>query len=166
MYLIETLTNDKTARIALYILISIGFFLTKVNAAPADSIKVNARNGDVNASSIYEVYFSISTEIPASASIVVIFPDDFGLSNVNVAGSTTINGGFELTVNQKKVILKRSGHGDVIEPDQQVSVKFANVKNPPRSVDQYEIDVEIRDNDNQVLKASRTRVNVEPVTRK
>jgi len=62
-----------------------------------------------------------------------------------IAGSTTINGGFYLSVEKQVVIIKRSGLGREIPANEKVDVKFAIVKNPREPRDGYEIVVEILD---------------------
>ena len=145
MYLNETYKNFGTGKFIF--LVTVFSFLISFNAVKgiaADSIIVKAKHSDVEASSIYEIYFSIAQEIPQKAVIVVTFPENFDLAGVIIAGSTTINGGFEVTVDGSKVLLKRSGLGRIIKPYEKVDVKFANVKNPSEPADDYKIKVELK----------------------
>jgi len=145
MYLNETYKNFGTGNFIF--LITVFSFLISFNTVqgmPVDSIIVKAKHIDVEANSIYEVYFSIAQEISQKAVIVVTFPDNFNLAGVIIAGSTTVNGGFKVTVDGSKVLLRRSGLGRIIKPHEKVDVKFANVKNPSEPADDYEIKVEVK----------------------
>ncbi|MBD3290801.1 hypothetical protein GF337_18485, partial [candidate division KSB1 bacterium] len=95
MYLHETLRYFKTI---LLVIILIFTSVYMASAFPADTIKVNARNGEAGGKSIYELYFSVSQQITPNATITVKFPEGFDLSDVAIASSTTINGGFQVAV--------------------------------------------------------------------
>ena len=65
MYLFETIKNFKTDKLIistfiLFLLVSASSLL----AAPPDTVTVNARNGEANGKSIYEILFSVSKPIP------------------------------------------------------------------------------------------------------
>ncbi|RKY90591.1 hypothetical protein DRQ15_07065 [candidate division KSB1 bacterium] len=64
------------------------------------------------------------------------------MSRVKLAGSSTINGGFKVSVDGQRVAIKRSGLGRPILPGENVEVKFANVRNPVAE-GEYVITVEI-----------------------
>ncbi|UCE07713.1 MAG: hypothetical protein JSW07_06695, partial [bacterium] len=116
-----------------------------VVAAPADTIQVVPKHAQSGKSSIYQINFVVSKPIPPKAIIRVTFPEEFDLSDLMIAGSTTINGGFDLTVDKQLVTMKRSGLGREIAANEKVNVKFAIVKNPKQSADNYKIMVEILD---------------------
>jgi len=144
MYLNETLKNVETKKFT-YVFFFINFFLIHVvSGFSADSVLVKAKNNEADVKSIYEVQFSISQAIPSEAEMIVTFPEYFDLSEVLLAGSTTINGGFDLKVEAPKVIITRSGLGRIIEPNEKVDIKFANVRNPSKPADNYKIKVEIK----------------------
>jgi len=111
--------------------------------AASDSLRVRAIPPETGAVSIYEVSFSLSQPLPADGSLILTFPQPFDLSRVVMAGSSTINGGFRVSVEGQRVILARSGLGRVIPANEKVDVKFANVKNPPEPRDDYAIRVEV-----------------------
>lgn len=147
MSLFETKSLKKLAIGALVIAtISLICFISEpLGAAPADSVQVIAKHAEADANSIYQIRFSVARPIPPKAIIRVTFPAEFDLSEVLIAGSTTINGGFELLVDKQVVTLKRSGLGRTIPANEAVDVKFAIVKNPRRAADDYRIAVEILD---------------------
>ena len=149
MYLFETCKDFDTKRSIFLLTFMIVLMSSNlVWALPADSITIKPRHANVNASSIYEITFSIGQEISSNAKIIITFPDAFNLSDVLIAGSTTINGGFKVMVESSKVILQRSGLGRTIAPNEKVNVKFANIRNPSEPADNYKIIVEIIDEKN------------------
>jgi hypothetical protein len=158
MYLSETFKKHDTKKLIL--LLAILMTIVSVNlvwGVPADSITVKAKHVEVESNSIYQVYFSIDQEIPPKAIIVVTFPESFDLSGVSIAGSTTINGGFGISVDNSKVIIKRSGLGKTVKPNEKVDVKFANVKNPNTADDNYKIKVEIKnENETTIIEKEET----------
>lgn len=160
MYLIETLKYRRTVKfITIFALL---FMCNILNAMPADTVRINARNGDAGHKSIYEIYFSVDQEITPNASVVVSFPEGFDLSDVSIASSTTINGGFEVSVNNSSVILKRTGLGKSIPPNEKVNIKFANVKNPDSAVSNQKVTIEIRNDNNQTVLNKEEEIQVVP----
>lgn len=146
MYLSETYKNIRTIVYTLVILVGLIFFAgNSVMAFPADTVEVIARHPESGERSTYQINFVVSKPIPAKAIIRVTFPDDFDLSDLMIAGSTTINGGFDLSVNRSVVTMKRSGLGREILANEKVDVKFAIIKNPDQPSDNYKIVIEILD---------------------
>jgi len=151
MYLSETHKKNETGGKYLFvIMLIIGLIISKsdsIMAVPADTIDVIAKHTEIAKSSVYQINFIVSKPIPVKAIIRVIFPDEFDLSDLMIAGSTTINGGFDLIVDKQVVTMKRSGLGREIPANEKVDVKFAIVKNPNQPADNYKIIVEILDNE-------------------
>lgn len=131
-------------------------------AFAADSVKVIVKNQQAKASSIYEVEFVASKPISPKATIVINFPEAFDLSNLQVAGSSTLNGGFNLKVENKELRLERSGLGREISPNEKVSVKFAIVKNPDRAGDEYNLEIEILNDQKQSIFSKEEKVSILP----
>ncbi len=160
MYLIETLKYFRTVKFVM--IFTLLLLCNILNAMPADTVRINARNGEAGEKSIYEIYFSVEQEITQNASVVVSFPEDFDLSGVTIASSTTINGGFEVSVNNSSVILKRTGLGKNILPNEKVNIKFANVKNPDSAVNNNKVTIEIRNDNNQTVLNREEEIQVVP----
>lgn len=118
------------------------FCLSSLSWAAIDSLSVNPIDPEAGELSIYQVSFVLSDTLPSDAVIMITFPGDFDLPRVKLAGSSTINGGFKVSVDGQRVVLKRSGLGRPIPPGERVDVKFANVINPVRE-GEYVITVEI-----------------------
>jgi len=149
MYLYETFKKSNTRCNYFFLLILnltlLSFTNNSAIAVPADTIEVIAKHPESGKSSIYQINFVISRPIPSKAVIRVTFPDEFDLSDLMIAGSTTINGGFELAVNKQVLTMKRSGLGREIPANERIDVKFAIVKNPKEPADNYKIVIEILD---------------------
>lgn len=149
MYLFETFRWNKAANkyVFLFILMisMLAVSIGPTMALPADSIEVVAKNPESTANSIYQLKFSISKPIPQNAMFRVTFPVEFDLSDLLIAGSATINGGFEIVVENKTVVMKRSGLGREIAANETADLKFAIVKNPGQPADDYTIVIEILD---------------------
>ena len=146
MYLSET--NKNTGTIVYTFVILLGLILLTGNAVmalPADTVEVIARHPESGERSTYQITFQVSKPIPANAVLRITFPDEFDLSDLMIAGSITINGGFDLQVNNQVVTIKRSGLGREIPANEKVDVKFAIIKNPELPSDNYKIVVEILD---------------------
>ncbi|MDZ7331855.1 MAG: hypothetical protein ONB13_07850 [candidate division KSB1 bacterium] len=131
-------------------------------AALADSVKIIAKHPEIRNSSIYQVNFVLDKAIPAQAAFRIVFPIGFDLSDLMIAGSSTINGGFVLQVEGQTVTIKRSGLGKEIPPNQPVDVKFAIVKNPPQPADDYEIHVELLDESEKPILKTTTKHKIVP----
>jgi hypothetical protein len=149
MYLSETSYWSKAGGkyIFLFILMTsmLTFLISSAMASPADSIEVIAKHPESAANSIYQVKFSVSKPVPSNAIFRVTFPQEFDLSDLLIAGSTTINGGFEISVDKQVVVMKRSGLGKELPANQTADLKFAIVKNPGTPADDYKILIEILD---------------------
>lgn len=159
MYLSETyhrFETGKTRFIPILFFITIIYFFTSVaSAAPADTVNVIARHPESSAKSIYKIEFRIEKPISPTAKLNVTFPAEFDLSELMIASSTTMNGGFDVEVNDQILTLKRSGLGREIKPNEKVDVKFAIVKNPLKPADNYRITVEIIEDERSVLKQEK-----------
>jgi len=159
MYLSETYNRFETGKKVLFpvlLFITAIYLINSVAyASPADTVNVIARHPESNAKSIYKIEFRVAKPISPTAMLKVTFPQEFDLSELMIASSTTMNGGFEVDVKDQILTLKRSGLGRQIKPNEKVDVKFAIVKNPLKPADSYRIIVEIIENEKSVLKEEK-----------
>ncbi|MBC8184256.1 hypothetical protein H8E88_24440 [candidate division KSB1 bacterium] len=166
MYLYETFKRSDTRiikRFFITLILSINIvFGTSTFAAPEDTVTVEVKNPRAEARSIYQINFLISKPISHKAIIRVRFPIEFDLSKLLVAGSNTINGGFEMTVENDVVTIKRSGLGREIKANEKVDVKFAIVKNPIKADDNYSVQVEVFDDNNDSIIQKQETVKILP----
>ncbi len=165
MYLLETLKVTDTKRIrggivcVMFVLILLPVFAF---SQQNEKLEVLAKNPEVEAASIYQIVFSIDEPIPQNAEIRVTFPEQFDLSELSVAGSNTINGGFDVEVSNQNVKLTRSGLGREINPNEEVDVKFAIVKNPTEPNDQYLIEVEVVVEEQESIFKKESQIKIVP----
>ena len=106
--------------------------------------------------SLYELSFVTRDTMPAKCEFVIEFPAAMDLSLLQVASSTTINGGFELVREQNRVRVIRTGLGEVVLPGKKVEIKLGIVKNPPDLNSSFDLAFEIRDTSQQTLAAKQT----------
>ena len=166
MYLSETYKKYNKNSFLLLLIFLIGLIISASEwaaAAPADTVEVIAKNPEVNKSSIYQINFIVSKPISPRAIIRVTFPNEFDLSDLMIAGSTTINGGFVINVDQQVVTMRRSGLGREIPANEKVDIKFAIVKNPKQASDNYDIKVEILGEDGKSILKEDKKQKIIPV---
>ncbi len=159
MSLFETLTRFETkfkVQVALLIVLS-GFFLS-ANARAQNSVTFFPKDSSKNALTIYVLKFSLEKALPSDAAFRFLFSDGFDLSHVEIAGSSTINGGFEIEVKGQEVLISRTGLGDEIPAKKKAALKFALVINPDKAQENYPLDIEFLGGDAGVL--YKTRVNI------
>jgi hypothetical protein len=109
---------------------------TPVTVRPLDS--------SATAVTLYTVSFALPDSLHPDAEIAVTFPNGFDLKRVEIAGSSTITGGLDVSVDSQTVVIRRKGRGGTYAPGTQVDVKFATVVNPQQARDDYEVEVLIR----------------------
>jgi hypothetical protein len=81
--------------------------------------------------SLYEVRFTTADTLEAQAELVFEFPAALDLSLLEVASSTTINGGFNITRTRNIVHVRRTGLGAVVPPGRPVELKLGLITSPP-----------------------------------
>ena len=99
-------------------------------ATGRDSLTVKALRAAPGKPSLYEVSFVTADSLAANALIVISFPKTFNLSQLEIAGSSTINGGFTLTRRGQEVQVRRTGLGAKISPGKRVSLQLGLIGNP------------------------------------
>lgn len=115
--------------------------------AQADSVRVNALNPVAGEASVYQLSFVASDTLQPDGVIAVVFPSEFDLSNLKIANSTTINGGFKVSVQGNRALLQRSGLGRKVVPNEKVEIKFATIKNPSDTDGTFQATVEFFSNE-------------------
>jgi hypothetical protein len=92
---------------------------------------------------LYELTFVTIDILICDAEIVVTFPSAFDLSQLEIAGSNQINGGFKLERRGQEAHLRRSGLGEKIAPGRKVSVQFGLIVNPPNFSSAHQVRVAV-----------------------
>lgn len=120
------------------------FLLISGNVIAQSDARLIALNPQAGASSIYQFSFITADTMHSEAVFEIVFPGTIDISRVKIAGSSTINGGFSVSVSTDTVIVNRSGNGKAIEPGQSVSIEIATVKNPDALSEELRAQARIR----------------------
>lgn len=107
-------------------------------------VSVRPLDSTASAVTLYTVSFVLPDTLHPDGEIVLDFPAGFGLGHVEIAGSSSITGGLDVSVEGQRVRIRRKGRGDVYSPGSRVDVKFATVANPEQARDDYEVVVSLR----------------------
>jgi hypothetical protein len=94
----------------------------------------------------YKFVFAVESEIPAEATINIVFPPQINLSKVVHAASKAIDGGFTVSVIQDTLIAKRNGNRNFVASNTICDFVVAVVLNPVDLEQQYIFKVLIREN--------------------
>ena len=108
-----------------------------------DSLTVQSLRAQPGKPSLYELRFVTTDTLARDAEIIVTFPPAFDLSQLEIAGSSQINGGFKLERKGQKVHLRRTGLGQKIPPGRKVSLQLGLVVNPPDFSASHQVTVQL-----------------------
>lgn len=108
-----------------------------------DSLTVQALRAQPGKPSLYELRFVTTDTLARDAEIVVTFPRAFDLSQLEIAGSSQINGGFKLERKGQEVHLRRTGLGERIPPGRKVALQLGLVVNPPDFSASHQVTVQL-----------------------
>src|SRR5574341_1386419 len=108
-----------------------------------DSLTVQALRAAPGKPSLYELTFVTTDTLTRDAEIVVTFPSAFDLSQLEIAGSNQINGGFKLERRGQEVRLRRTGLGEKIPPGRKVSLQLGLIVNPPDLSASHQVAVQL-----------------------
>lgn len=117
--------------------------IQSANTAGRDSLTVQALRAQPGKPSLYELRFVTTDTLARDAEIVVTFPRAFDLSQLEIAGSSQINGGFKLERKGQEVHLRRTGLGEKIPPGRSVSLQLGLVVNPPDFSVSHQVTVQL-----------------------
>jgi len=112
-------------------------------SAGSNSVEVKTLNSEAGAASLYILNFTLSDTLHPNAVLEVNFPAGFDLSKVNLAGSASINGGFNVSVQGQTIKVSRKGKGGLKYPGDKVDVIFSIVKNPAAAESSHLIKLKI-----------------------
>ena len=122
-----------------------------------DSLTVTPSRLEAGKASIYELSFVTTDTLNADGQISVTFPQGIDLSDLKIASSITINGGFKVRVAGQQVFLTRTGLGRVILPSEKVAIKFGIVRNPIQGDRPFSFQIEFDHRTTQPVSISRRR---------
>lgn len=108
-----------------------------------DSLTVHALRAEPGKPSLYELRFVTVDTLAREAEIIVTFPHAFDLSQLEIAGSSQINGGFKLERKGQEVRLRRTGLGEKIPPGRKVSLQLGLIVNPADFSASHQVTVQL-----------------------
>ena len=113
-------------------------------SAVNNSVEVKTLNSEAGAASLYTLNFTLSDTLHPNAVLEVKFSPGFDLTKVNLAGSATINGGFNVSVQGQTIKVSRKGKGGLKYPGDKVDLKFSTVVNSSESDTEHLIIVNLK----------------------
>lgn len=140
----------KYSRILPALLMILTLFLT-VQLQAQSSITIDPVDANVGATSLYRLEFVLPDSLPATGAISVVFPEQFDLSNVKIAASATIKGGFTTAVVGQEVIVVRKGEGVLHRSGERVDLLLSAVKNPEGIPGSYVLKLSVLPDGSQIL---------------
>ena len=143
-------------KLILFVTVILLFVLSSF-ASGQDSLRVTPSNLEAGSPSIYELSFVTTDTLNADGQISVTFPQGIDLSDLKIASSITINGGFKVRVEEQQVFLTRTGLGRVILPNEKVAIKFGIVRNPIQGDRPFSFQIEFDHKTTQPVSLSRRR---------
>ncbi len=113
------------------------------SSSAQEKMAIKALRAAPRLASLYEISFVTSEALAVDAEIRISFPASYNLSELEIAGSTSINGGLTLTRDGQRVIVKRSGLGTAVPRGQQVSLQLGLIKNPAAFATAEPVQIEV-----------------------
>ena len=111
-----------------------------------DSLVVQPLDSKINSNTLYKITFFSSVDIPSDAQIIMIFPSEFDLSQLSLAGSNKIDGGFLLTKDGQRIVVQRKGEGNIVGQRNKVDLLLSVIKNPRIENTAYQLQFQILTN--------------------
>lgn len=93
-----------------------------------NTVHVYTLGTDPERPSLYKIEFTLADTLHADAVMILTFPSDFNLSELEIIGSTTINGGLSMTVDEQTVHVERKVLGDPVVPGKKVDFKIGLIR--------------------------------------
>ena len=105
----------------------------------SSAFRIQALRAEAGKPSLYEVRFTTADTLAPQDELAFEFPAALDLRQLEVASSTTINGGFKLTREGSLVRARRTGLGAAIPPGRQVELKLGLITNPSTLTGNFEV---------------------------
>jgi hypothetical protein len=116
-----------------------------------DSLLITPLNAKKGVTTLYQVDFVPRDTIPSDAQFHIEFPEEFDLSAASLAGSKTMNGGFFVFVDGKKLAIGRKGEGKRVVPGQVSNLLFSIIINPATAKSNYQLRFQILNSNGDTL---------------
>jgi hypothetical protein len=127
---------------------------------PAFDFSLRALRAEPGKPSLYDLHFTTRDTLDPLTEMVFEFPRELDLSQLQIASSTSINGGFKIFREGNVVRVRRTGLGETIFPGEQVELKLGLITSPPSLAGNLEIAFELRSAKGEVQLA-RTRLPIQ-----
>ncbi len=107
-------------------------------------VRLHALHAAPGKPSVYEIAFIAQETLTLSAGFVFEFPAEFDLSQLQIAGSPDMSGGFTLTRDKQKVRVQRSGLGQSVASGTLVRLRLGAIINPKNFASTGEVTLQVR----------------------
>lgn len=105
---------------------------------------MRALRAEPGKASLYDLRFTARDTLDPLAEMIFVFPRDLDLSLLQVASSTSINGGFKILREGNVVRIRRTGLGETILPGTPVELKLGLITSPQNLAMPHDISFEVR----------------------
>lgn len=92
--------------------------------------RIQALHAEAGKPSVYEIVFTAREALTPEAEFALEFPEEFDLSQLQIAGSPDMSGGFTLLRDKQKALVKRSGLGQTVASGARVRLRLGAIINP------------------------------------
>lgn len=116
----------------------------RAQASAWEQFQIRALFAEPGRPSVYEIAFTTQEALPAEAEFNFEFPAVFDLTQLQIAGSPDINGGFALQREGQKVWVKRSGLGQSVAAGTLVRIRLGAIVNPQKLASDAAVTVQMR----------------------
>ncbi len=113
-------------------------------AAGSADFTIRALRAEPGKASLYDVHFTTRDTLDPLAEMVFEFPRDLDLRLLELASSTTINGGFKIFREGNLVRIRRTGLGETVLPGKKVELKLGLITSPQNLLANHEVAFELR----------------------
>lgn len=116
------------------------------SSSPANTadFSIRALRAEPGKASLYDLRFTTRDTLDPLAEMTFVFPRNFDLSLLQVASSTSINGGFKILREGNLVRIRRTGLGETILPGTPVELKLGLIISPPNLSASHDLSFEVR----------------------
>ncbi|NUO80130.1 hypothetical protein HUU05_08640 [candidate division KSB1 bacterium] len=129
-------------------------------AAGFADFTIRALRAEPGKASLYDIHFTTRDTLDPLAEMTFEFSRDLDLSLLELASSTSINGGFKIFREGNLVRVRRTGLGETIPPGKKVELKLGLITSPQNLSANHEVAFELRSSTGK-LKLDRIRLPIQ-----
>lgn len=125
--------------------------------------RIQALRAEAGKPSVYEIAFTTSAALTPEAEFMIEFPAEFDLSQLQIAGSPDMSGGFTISRDKQKVLVQRSGLGQTVASGTRVRLRLGAIINPKNFDSNSEVILQFRASPRETMTSfAKQRVTFEP----